>query len=125
MGKTLIEKLQQLSPERQRKIEQRVDELIAEEMSLKDLRKALNLTQVRMAKKLHMRQEGISRIEQRTDLLLSTLHSYIAAMGGDLHLVVTFPHRPAIRLSGLSELKNDEENNKVKVKDKSVARQRN
>jgi transcriptional regulator with XRE-family HTH domain len=107
MGKTLTEKLQQLSPERQQKIEQRAAELIAEEMSLKDLRKALSLTQEKMAQKLKMRQEGISRIEQRTDLLISTLHSYIAAMGGDLHLVVTFPNRAPTRLSGLAELKSE------------------
>jgi transcriptional regulator with XRE-family HTH domain len=113
------ERLQQLSPERQQKIEQRTAELIAEEMSLRDLKKAFKLTQVKMAKKLHMRQEGISRLEQRTDLLLSTLHSYVAAMGGDLQLVVTFPDRPAIRLSGLSDLKNDDKSITTKTKSKS------
>lgn len=107
MGKSLTEKLQQLSPERQEKIEQRAAELIAEEMSLRDLRKILNLTQEKMAEKLNMRQAGVSRLEQRTDLLLSTLQSYVAAMGGELHLVVTFPQRPAVRLSGLSDLIND------------------
>ncbi|MEZ4726012.1 MAG: helix-turn-helix transcriptional regulator [Caldilineaceae bacterium] len=50
--------------------------LYAEELSLRDLRKARQLTQERLAEMLHMRQENVSRLEQRSDLLLSTLSSY-------------------------------------------------
>ena len=45
MGKTLEDKLQQLSEKRRLKIEQRAAKLMAEEMSLRDLRKALDMTQ--------------------------------------------------------------------------------
>ncbi|HEU5408600.1 MAG TPA: XRE family transcriptional regulator [Nitrospira sp.] len=90
-----------LSPTRRKKIETRASELIAEEMSLRDLRQALTLTQQRMAKTLGIGQEGVSRLEQRSDLLLSTLRSYIEAMGGQLSLIAEFPDREPVALSGL------------------------
>ncbi len=102
MATTLKEKLQRLPPERQNKIKKRTDELIAEEMSLRDLRQARKLTQEQLAKRLKIGQESVSRIEKRTDLLLSTLQSYVAAMGGELRLVVEFPNRPPVLLSGIS-----------------------
>jgi hypothetical protein len=89
-------------PERQAKIKARAAELIAEEMTLQDLRKARALTQVRMAELLNMRQENVSRLERRADLLLSTLQSYVAAMGGELSLVVEFKDRSPVKIAGLS-----------------------
>ena len=73
-------------------------------MTLSDLRKARDLTQERMAEALEIGQEGVSRLERRSDLLLSTLRSYVEAMGGSLELVATFPDRPPVCLSGLKEL---------------------
>ena len=84
--------------------EARADELLAEEMSLKDLRKARQMTQERMAELLGIGQEGISRLEQRSDLLISTLRNYVAQMGGQLELVARFPDRPPVRLQDLAEL---------------------
>lgn len=101
---TLQAKLEQLTVERQRKVEQRAAQLIAEEMTLRNLRQALKLTQERMADLLNIRQENVSRLERRTDLLLSTLRSYVSAMGGDLKLVVEFPDRKPVILSGFSSL---------------------
>jgi hypothetical protein len=46
-------------------------------------------------------QEGISRIEHRSDLLLSTLRSYVEAMGGKLSLIVEFPDRKPVSLRGI------------------------
>ena len=104
MGKTLKERLSKLPAGRRAKIEARADELLAEEMSLKDLRKARELTQEHMAELLGIGQEGISRIEKRSDLLLSTLRNYLARMGGQLELVVRFRDRPAVLLQDLAEL---------------------
>ena len=73
-------------------------------MSLRELRKAFQKSQESIAKELGMEQESVSRIERRTDLLLSTMRKYVAAMGGDLKLIAEFPHRPAIRIETLSEL---------------------
>jgi transcriptional regulator with XRE-family HTH domain len=64
--------------------------LIAEEIALGNLRKARKLTQERLAVLLGLGQDGVSRIESRSDMLLSTLRSYIEAMGGKLRLVVEF-----------------------------------
>lgn len=95
-------------PEKERDaIEARSRELVAEYMTLQDLRKARALTQQRLAKKLGIKQENVSRLEKRSDLLLSTLSSYVAAMGGRLRLVAEFPDRPPVVLSHLSEDSDD------------------
>ena len=101
---TLTEKLDGLPPARRQNVAARARELLAEEMSLQDLRKARKQTQVRVAKELGINQENVSRIEKRSDLLLSTLSSYVAAMGGKLSLVAEFPDRPPVALTGLAAL---------------------
>ena len=85
-------------------IEARAQALMAEELTLRDLRKALELTQVQLGTTLGIGQEQISRMEQRTDLLLSTLASYVDAMGGKLRLLVEFPDRPPVALAHLGEV---------------------
>ena len=104
MPNSLQDKLNQLPPERRVKIQARANQLIAEEMSLRDLRLARKLTQEKMAELLQIRQEGISRLEKRSDLHLSTLRDVVQAMGGELRLVVEFPDRPPVILSGFQEL---------------------
>ncbi len=104
---TLGERLDGLSPERRRRVEERARTLIAEEMSLRDLRKAREQTQARVAAKLGINQENVSRLEQRSDLMLSTLSNYVGAMGRKLSLVAEFPDRPPITLTGIAAL--DEE----------------
>ena len=105
---TLTERLDQLPLARRKKVEQRVKALIAEEMSLQDLRKARKQTQVRVARKLGINQENVSRIEKRSDLLISTLSSYVEAMGGKLSLVAEFPDRPPITLTGITALDKED-----------------
>lgn len=106
MAKTLKDKMESLSPSRRKKIEVRTAELIAEEKSLRDLRRALTLTQEHMAEVLGIGQESVSRLEKRSDLLLSTLRSYIKAMGGELRLVAEFPDRPPVTLKDLASMEN-------------------
>jgi transcriptional regulator with XRE-family HTH domain len=108
MTTPLKDKIGKLGPERRRKIEARAAELIAEEMSLSDLRRAHELTQQRMAEFLGVGQEGVSRLEKRSDLLISTLRSYVEAMGGRLRLVAEFPGRPPVVLSGIAEMEASE-----------------
>jgi len=100
---TLEDKMKELSPAQRRKVEARAAELIAEEMTLRELRHARKLTQVKMAKKLGVTQDSISRLEKRSDLLLSTLRNTVAAMGGNLSLVAEFPDRAPVVLSGIAE----------------------
>jgi DNA-binding XRE family transcriptional regulator len=102
--KTLKDKLQTLPASRRRKIARRTNLLIAEEMTMRDLRKARNITQVEVAKALGVKQEQVSRIEKRTDLHLSTLKRTIEAMGGELILTAKFPDGAPVRLTGFAEL---------------------
>jgi DNA-binding XRE family transcriptional regulator len=102
--KTLKDKLQTLPASRRRKIARRTESLIAEEMTMRELRKARNITQIEMAKTLGVKQEQVSRIEKRTDLHLSTLKRSIEAMGGELILTAKFPDGAPVRLTGFAEL---------------------
>jgi hypothetical protein len=86
-----------------RRIEQMTAELIAEELTLREIRRARKLTQARLSKKLKIGQEGVSRIEKRSDLYISTLRSYVEGVGGKLKLVVELPDRPPVVLAGLGE----------------------
>jgi hypothetical protein len=56
-----------------------------------------------MAKALGVTQDSISRLEKRSDLLLSTLRKTVEAMGGNLSLVAEFPDRPPVVLAGIAE----------------------
>lgn len=91
--------IRKLSPTQRKKVETRAAELIAEEMTLRELRHARKLTQARMAKKLGITQDSVSRLEKRSDLLLSTLRKTVEAMGGNLSLVAEFPDREPVVLS--------------------------
>ena len=101
---TLTEKMDKLPEARRKKVAARAKTLIAEEMSLQELRRARKRTQIRVAKKRGINQENVSRIEKRTDLLISTLSGYVEAMGGKLSLVAEFPDRPPIALTGIAAL---------------------
>ena len=96
-------KIKKLSPAQRKKVETRAAELIAEEMTLRDLRKARALTQARMAEQLGITQDGVSRLEKRSDLLLSTLRKTVEAMGGSLSLIAEFPDRAPVVLTGIAE----------------------
>lgn len=61
------------------------------EMPLQELRQARKLSQEALAEALGQRQSGVSKIEQRTDIYISTLRRYIEAMGGRLDIVAHFP----------------------------------
>lgn len=114
MSKTLQDKLKELNPERRAKIKSRAAQLIAQEMTMRDLRKALNLTQKELSERLDMTQDNISRLENRSDILLSTLSVYIHALGGDLSLVANFPDRPPVRIAGIAEIEESKsEENRV------------
>jgi transcriptional regulator with XRE-family HTH domain len=100
---TLKDKMKDLSPAQRKKVEARAAELIAEEMTLRELRQARKLTQVKVAKTLGVTQDSVSRLEKRSDLLLSTLRKTVEAMGGNLSLIAEFPDRAPVVLSGIAE----------------------
>src|SRR5204863_1245679 len=106
-------------PARQRKIKKRAAELIAEEFTLRDLRKAKQITQEEVAHRLSGRQVYVSRLERRADMKLSTLREYVRALGGDLQLMVTFPGDVPVRLREIGTTlsrKGDDASPRSKVK---------
>ena len=105
--KTLDLKIKELGPARRKKVEDRAAQLLAEEMSLRELRRAHKLTQERIAETLGIGQDQVSRLEQRSDLLISTLRSYVEAMGGRLTITAEFPDHKPVVLSGIAALDPD------------------
>jgi len=107
MGRTAAEKIAQLPAERQGRIRAHAQELIAEELTWQQLRKAWNKTRVAVARKLNIRQDTVSRYERQADLLLSTLQRYVEAVDGKLSLLVEFPDRKPVKIEGFGELSDE------------------
>lgn len=101
MPRNLTEVIASLPVNERAKIAARAKELIAQEMSLQDLRKAVGKTQAAIAKRLKVGQDAISKLETRSDMYISTLRGVVRAMGGELELIARFPNRPAVRLEDL------------------------
>lgn len=124
--KSLKHKMAELGEARRQKVEARAAQLVAEEMSLRDLRRAHRLTQARVGKALKIGQDGVSRLEQRSDLLISTLRNYVEAMGGDLQLIARFPDRPAVAVTGFAGMESSEARSvkRAKARRRSAQRRR-
>ena len=103
MPRNVNDIINKLTRAQRRKVEARAAQLIAEEMTLQELRRARKITQQKIAKSLNIGQEGVSKIERRSDLLISTLRRTVEAMGGSLSLVAEFPDRDPVVLSGIAE----------------------
>jgi DNA-binding XRE family transcriptional regulator len=103
MSRNVNDIIRTLSPAQRKKVDARAAELIAEEMTLQELRRARKLTQVSVAKALGITQDSVSRLEKRSDILLSTLRKTVQVMGGNLSLVAEFPDRAPVVLSGIAE----------------------
>src|SRR5437588_9716703 len=101
MPRTLDDVIAALPKGERAKIAARARELVAEEMSLQDLRKAIGKTQTAVAKRLRVGQDAVSKLETRSDMYISTLRGVLKAMGGELELIARFPDRPPVRLEEL------------------------
>ena len=103
-GPVLQEIWETLPDERKRRIEAQAENLRTEYLTLRELRRAAGLTQVNLSETLDIPQSNISRLESNSDMLLSTLRSYVEAVGGKLNLVVELPDKQPIVLSGFGDL---------------------
>ena len=103
MTKKLDDVMKGLNAGRRKRIETEAERLKADYLTLQDLRKAKSLTQVALAETLGIKQATVAQMEKRSDLMLSTLRSYVEAMGGDLKLMVEFPGRKPVILGGLGD----------------------
>ena len=107
MSRNVNDVIRTLTSTQRKKVEARAAALIAEEMTLQELRRARKLTQVSVAKALGITQDSVSRLEKRSDILLSTLRKTVQVMGGNLSLVAEFPDRAPVVLSGIAEATAD------------------
>ena len=85
-----IELTRDFTPERRRRVDEMKRDLLAE-MPLHELRRARELTQRDLARMLKVNQPAVSKLEQRADVYVSSLRSYIEAVGGKLRIVAEFP----------------------------------
>jgi hypothetical protein len=79
-----------LSPRAQTHSRRRAQQLMLS-MPLNELRRARQFTQDMLADAMQTSQSEVSKLEQRTDTYVSTLRSYVRALGGELDIVARFP----------------------------------
>jgi transcriptional regulator with XRE-family HTH domain len=104
MGRTLNEMLDALPKQRRERVNARYRELKDDVEGLRELRKVAGKAQADIAAALKIKQPSVSKIEKQTDMYLSTLRSYVEAIGGELDLVVRLPSRRAMHLHRLGEV---------------------
>lgn len=91
-----------MSEQAQAEVAGQVEAILAE-MPLHELRRARGLSQKMLAETLRVQQPAIAKLEQRTDMYISTLRSHIEAMGGELEITARFPEG-AVKISNFSQL---------------------
>jgi transcriptional regulator with XRE-family HTH domain len=90
MAKPFKNLVNKMSSESQERVRERTAQMQSE-MALQELRQAMHLTQQELADLLQMNQAAISKLEHQSDMYVSTLRRFVAAMGGDLRIVAHFP----------------------------------
>jgi DNA-binding XRE family transcriptional regulator len=78
-----------MSPQARARVDARVKKTLAS-LPLAEIRKAVGMTQEELARQLEQGQGSVSKIENAADMYLTTLRKYVEALGGELHLTVTF-----------------------------------
>ena len=122
MARTLKDKLAALEPARRAGVEAEANRLHTEYLTLQELRKAKDLTQVQLAQTLGIQQATVAKYERQSDLLLSTLSSYVQAMGGSLKLMVEFPGKAPVALEGLGEIEEPRRRRSARGTEQAAAR---
>ncbi|TXC87971.1 XRE family transcriptional regulator [Paraburkholderia azotifigens] len=90
MARKFEELRARMSPESRARSKAIADKLRAE-MPLYALRQARGLSQEALAQRLNVKQPSIAKLEQRTDMYISTLRDHIRALGGELEIIARFP----------------------------------
>jgi hypothetical protein len=122
MGRTLDQVIAELPPERRTRIEARYQELKQEVEGLRELRELAGKAQADVASALNIKQPSVSKVEKQADMYLSTLRSYVEAVGGKLELIVKLPSRPALRLDHLGDVTLDQPLARTTVRRRAGAR---
>ncbi|MCA9926428.1 MAG: XRE family transcriptional regulator [Anaerolineales bacterium] len=90
MAKSFKDLKDKMSPERRENIENRAQAILFN-MALQELRQNRHLTQQELANLLNINQAALSKMENQTDMRISTLRKLLSAMGGNLKIVAEFP----------------------------------
>ena len=104
MGRKLDDVLAALPEDRRERVEARFEELRGEVEGLGELRRAAGKAQAEIATTLNIKQPSVSKIEKQADMYLSTLKSYVEAIGGELDLIVRLPSRAPLRIERLGDV---------------------
>jgi DNA-binding XRE family transcriptional regulator len=104
MGRNLNQIIAELPQKQQERAEARYQELKQEVEGLRELRQIAGKAQADIASALNIKQPSVSKIEKQTDMYLSTLRSYVEAIGGKLELTVKLPSRPALKIHHLGDV---------------------
>lgn len=103
MGRSLTDIIADLPADEQAAIEQRYQELKQDVEGLRELRQIAGKAQADIASALNIKQPSVSQIERQTDMYLSTLRSYVEAIGGQLELTVKLPARRTLKLQSIGD----------------------
>ncbi|WP_347271336.1 XRE family transcriptional regulator [Rhizorhabdus histidinilytica] len=104
MGRSLTHVIASLPQDQQAEIETRYQQMRQEVEGLRELRQIAGKAQEDIATALNIKQPSVSKIEKQADMYLSTLRSYVEAVGGKLELIVQLPGAPALRLDHLGDI---------------------
>lgn len=104
MGRSLTDVIASLPQDQQAEIETRYQQMRQEVEGLRELRQIAGKAQEDIATALNIKQPSVSKIEKQADMYLSTLRSYVEAVGGKLELIVQLPGAPALRLDHLGDI---------------------
>lgn len=103
MGIPIQKVLSGLPKKRQKRIKAKATKYIREYETLADLRKQLGITQEIIAQRQGVRQVNISRLEKRHDMLISTLHKYVEALGCQLEINIRVSPSEIVRVQTLDD----------------------
>lgn len=104
MGRRLDDVIAALPQDRRERVEARFEEMKGEVESLGELRRVAGKAQAEIASTLKIKQPSVSKIEKQADMYLSTLKSYVEAVGGQLELIVRLPSHAPLRLERLGDV---------------------
>lgn len=104
MGRSITDVIASLPRDQQDQVEARYQELLREVEGLRELRQIAGKAQEDVASALNIKQPSVSKIEKQADMYLSTLRSYVEAIGGQLELTVKLPSHPTLKLHSLGDV---------------------
>lgn len=111
MAKSFKNLVDKLPAESQERVKQLTQEMLRD-VALQELRQARRLTQQQLAESLHINQASVSKMESQSDMYVSTLRRFLEAMGGELHIIASFPDGEFL-INLFEDLDSEEETQKA------------